>query len=184
MIMMKSPSLAINSCDVPGPKYRMWETVNARQGMTPAGLVNEIVRVNRLALEHEQTQLLNVVINCHGSDGHLYIGGAKSPTLNISNVGVFSLLKTRNIGTIWIVACQVAGGAAGKQFCQTLSIASGAQVVASGVSQNVGVWGSFRIIQGGGRGQIDEYEGTVYSFTPAAGMGKINPHNDIFTILE
>lgn len=184
MIKMKSPSLAINSCDVPGPNYRMWETVNAKEGMTPAMLLNEIVRVNRLALEHEQTQLLNIVINCHGSPGRLYIGGGKSAPLDVGNVGIFSVLKPRNIGTIWLVACNAAQGSAGKQFCQTLATICGTQVIASDATQDVGVWGAFRIIQGGGRGQIDEYEGTVYSFTPAAGMGIINPNNDVFTVLS
>ena len=184
MIMLKSPSLAINSSDVPGPNYRMWETVNAMPGMTTASLLEQIIRVNRLALEFERTQLLNVVINCHGGDGKLYIGGLKSAPMDMSNIGVFASLKPRNIGTLWLVACNAARGSAGKQFCQTLATVSGTQVVASDATQDVGIWGSFRIIQGGGRGQIDEYEGTVFSFTLGAGMGAIDPHAAIFTILE
>jgi hypothetical protein len=152
--------------------------------MTTPSLLENIVRVNRLALEFKRTQLLNVVINCHGEEGKLYIGGEKYPAMDMSNVGVFALLKPRNIGTLWLVACHAAGGNAGKQLCQTLATVSGTQVVASDATQKVGLWGSFRIMQGGGRGQIDEYEGTVFSFTRGGGMGEIDPHADIFTILE
>lgn len=183
MIMLKSPSLAVNSHDVPGPNYRMWETINAPHGMTPVSLVNEIIRVNRLALEYEQSQLLNVVINCHGGSGRLYIGGDTFVPLDINTVGIFSLLKSRNIGTLWLVACRAALGGEGRNFCQNLAINSGCQVVASDVNQSVGSWGSIRIVSGG-RGQIDEYEGTVFSFTPVGGVSVINPHNDIFTTLE
>jgi hypothetical protein len=184
MIMMQSPSLAINSCDVPGPNYRMWETVNAQKGMTPMMLLNEIVRVNRLALEYKQTQLLNVIVNCHGGSGRLYIGGGNSSPLDINSVGVLSPLKGRNIGTIWLVACKAAEGVTGKHFCQTLASVTGSQVVASDKSQEVEWWGAVRIVQGGGRGQIDEYEGKVFSFTPIGQIGEIDPHNDIFTILD
>lgn len=188
MLMLKSPSLVINSCDVPPPRYRMWETVNASRGMNAGAAVNEIVRVNRLALEYEQTHLLNVVINCHGADGGgaLYIGGEDDPgsRINISSVNAFSVLKGRNIGTIWLVACQAAQGNGGKQLCQALAVASGSEVVAADEDQDTGVWGAFRIIQGGGRGQIDEFEGTVYSFRPNGTMGEIDPHEDIYTILD
>jgi hypothetical protein len=51
MLMLKSPSLAINSHDVPGPNYRMWETVDAPPGMNATDVVHEIIRVNRLALD-------------------------------------------------------------------------------------------------------------------------------------
>jgi hypothetical protein len=188
MIMLQSPSLAINSCDAPWPRYRMWETVNGDEGMTPDAVVREIIRVNRLALEYEQSPLANVVINCHGAEGGgaLYTGGVDdlAARINISRVNEFALLKKRNIGTIWLVACQAAQGNLGMQLCQALSVASGSQVVAGDEDQDTGVWGAFRIIQGGGRGQIDEFEGTVYSFLPNGTSRKIDPHEDIFTIKE
>ncbi len=191
MLMLKSPSLAINSHDVPGPNYRMWETVDAPPAMNAADVVHEIIRVNRLALEYERTQLLNVVINCHGADGGgaLYVGGCSSDSekaarINIGNVNVFSLLDRRNIGTIWLVACQAAAGNLGKQLCQQLAMVSKCQVIASDDDQSVGVWGTIRILQGGGRGQIDEFEGSVFSFTPVGGMREIDPHEAIYTILE
>ncbi len=188
MLMLKSPSLAINSHDAPWPRFRMWETVDAARGMNAPEAVNQIIRVNRLALEYEQTQLLNVVINCHGADygGALYIGGEDSPgdRINISAVNAFALLKKRNIGTIWLVACQAAYGNMGKQLCQSLAVTSGCQVVASDEDQDTGVWGGARILQAGGRGQIDEFEGDVYAFRADGSSGKIDPHEDIYTILE
>jgi hypothetical protein len=188
MIMLQSPSLAINSCDAPWPRYRMWETVNGDEGMTPDAVVREIIRVNRLALEYEQSPLANVVINCHGAEGGgaLYTGGVDelAARINISRVNEFALLKKRNIGTIWLVACQAAQGNLGMQLCQALSVASGSQVVAADEDQDTGVWGGARILQGGGRGQIDEFEGTVYSFLPNGTSRVIDPHEDIYTIME
>jgi hypothetical protein len=188
MLMLKSPSLVINSCDIPWPKYRMWESVNAPPGLDAAGTVSHIVRVNRLALEHERTQLLNIVINCHGAEGGgaLYIGGLDYPAarINSDSVGAFSVLRGRNLGTIWLVACQAAEGYLGKDLCRKLAMTTGSQVVAADEDQDTGIWGGFRVIQGGGRGQIDEFEGDVYRFTPDGGMGITDPHESIFTILE
>jgi hypothetical protein len=183
MLMMKSPSLAINSCDVPGIKYEMWETVNAPSGMTPQALVNEIVRVNDIALRREKSQLLNVVINCHGYGGGLAVGGKDSLNVNITNVASFAALSGRNIGTIWIVACRAAAGIAGKQLCQTMATLSGCQVVAADESQEVGIWGSYRLTVGM-KHQIDEFEGQLYSFTPVGQFSPIDPHSAIFTTLE
>jgi hypothetical protein len=192
MIKMKNPSLAVNSNDVPGPDYRMWETVDADRGMTADDLVGEIVRVNRLALEYYRTPLQNIVINCHGLDGGggLAIGGQGKELLTVRNASAFSVLKGKNLGTIWLVACQAARNSAGKTLCQAIASASGSQVVAGEDDQEVGRWGAFRIRNsgfagfGGGRGLIDEYEGKVFSFTPAGGAREIDPHDDIYTILE
>jgi hypothetical protein len=190
MLMLQSPSLVINSHDVPWPRYRMWETVDARPGMNTEGAVMEIIRVNRLALEYERSPLRNVVINCHGADdgGALYIGGEDEEywpsRINDDRVQPFSLLKTRNIGTIWLVACKAAYRYPGKKLCQAIATLSGCLVVAADEDQDVGFWGGFRIIQGGGRGQIDEFEGNVYSFAPNGQMRQIDPHADIYTILE
>jgi hypothetical protein len=190
MLMLQSPSLAINSHDVPWPPYRMWETVNAPPGMNTEGCVREIIRVNRLALEHERKPLQNVVINCHGADdgGALYIGGEDEQywpsRINDDRVHPFAWLKSRNIGTIWLVACKAAYGHFGKKLCQAIATLSGCQVVAADEDQDVGIWGTFRIVQGGGRGQIDEFEGKVYLFPPAGVMREIDPHEAIYTILE
>ena len=181
MIKMKSPSLAINSYDVPGPNYKMWQTVNASKGMTPVSLLGEILRVNEVALQYKQKPLQNIVINCHGGDGRLYIGGLDYPPMDINNIGIFSVLKTGDIGTIWLVACEVLASGFGKRFCQSLAMTSGSEVVAADVNQDVGPWSSLRIYTSWTRGLIDDYEGTVFSFRADGSNGIIDPKEDIFT---
>jgi len=185
VIMMQQPALAINSDDVPGPKYIMWQTKSAPRGVEAGWTVSQILASNREALYYHRSQLLNVVINCHGSDGSLAIGGrgAGGGHINSSNVGAFVSLKGLNIGTMWLVACEAAKGPAGKAFCQTLSTLSGCQVVAADEEQDVGFWGGYRLLAGL-HGQIDEFEGTVYRFTVVGGMQAIDPHKDIYTIKD
>lgn len=187
MILLQKPSLVINAHDVPFPKYKMWKSVDAKKGMTAAETVTTIFSANTIALTQAGSQLLNVVINCHGDAGGLCIGGIGKPSINITNVGVFSALNGINLGTIWLLSCLAAKGSYGKQFCQALASASGSQVVASDSDQDVGVWAGKRILVSrlfNRPGLIDEFEGTVYGFTPAAGMYRCNPHSDIFTVLE
>ena len=185
MLMMKSPSFVLNSCDVPGHLYRMWWTVSPnQQGFTVHSLVNEITSADNMAKKFKNSPLANVVINCHGNhQGGLAIGGLTAEHLDIKNVASLSLLAGRNIGTIWLVACGAAQGPLGIGFCQTLAILSGCQVVASDANQEVGAWDTYRLVVGLDN-QIDEFEGQVYSFTPRGSMSVINPQNDIFTILD
>lgn len=182
MIRMESPSFAFNSVDVPGPDYRMWQTFSGALGFTAAELSNKINEVNRVAWEREGTQLRNIIINCHGADGGLAIGGKGQRHLDLTNLGVFFWMKGKNLGTIWLVACQAANGGESKQFCRTLAMTTGCQVVASDEDQDTGVWGSIRLVTS--LNNIDEFEGTVFGFTANGGLRVINPHDDIYTILE
>ncbi len=186
MIKMKSPSLVINSHDVPGPNYRMWETINASEGMTVTMLVNEIIRVYRITLEDNEG-LYNIIINCHGWDGGggLSIGGMGKEALTTRNAPYFSLLKTRRIGTIWLVACQAAKGNSGKELCRAIAYHSSSLVVASDEDQSVGIWGGYNVWYGRAFNahHIDEYEGTVFGFYPNGMMNVIDPH-DVQTILD
>ncbi|WP_413987954.1 DUF4347 domain-containing protein [Labrys okinawensis] len=183
MIMMQQPSLAINSDDVPGPKYIMWRTRDAPRGSTAIWTANQIVVDNEAALSFKKSQLLNVIINCHGEPGALLVGGdgPDGGRITKDNVGHFSILKGLNIGTIWLVACNAAKGTSGKQLCQQLATVSGCQVVAADDYQDVGVWGTIRLLTSI-HGQIDEFEGNVYSFTPVGGARIIDPEEDIYTI--
>ena len=184
MIKMESPSFAFNSVDVPSPHYRMWESVTGYKGMTAAMLVDKILNVNRLALEFEQSPLKNIIINAHGLDGggRISIGGRGEVGISMSTASEFLRLKTHNLGTIWLVACQAAANASGKQLCQAIAVNSGCQVVASDEDQDTGIWGTWRLITS--LNNIDEFEGAVYSFTANGGMRIIDPHDDIWTILE
>jgi len=184
MIMMKSPCFAFNSCDVPGINYRMRYTVNGRPGVTPAELVSRILGADQQARKLDGSQLMNVVINCHGNHlGGLAIGGIGNQHLDTSNLVSFIQLCGRNIGTIWLIACGAAQGSAGITFCQTLARISGCLVIASDADQDVGVWDTYRLAVGLPN-QIDEFEGKVYSFTPRGPVTSIDPHNDVFTTLE
>jgi hypothetical protein len=181
MIMMKSPSFAFNSVDVPGPNYQMWESMTGHEGMTVPQLVDKILRVNTLAWDIEKKPLRNIIINAHGMDtgGAIYIGGLGKEGLNKDTAAAFLRLKPKNLGTIWLVACQAAAGEYGKRLCQLIATNSRCQVVASDEDQEVGAWGTYRLWTS--QNIIDEFEGTVYSFTPVGGMRIIDPHDDIFT---
>ena len=185
MIKMNAPSLALNSDDVPGPKYIMWQSFDVPRGSEAQWTVQQIINSDVMARAYQNSPLQNVVINCHGDDGSLAIGGRGTGGghINISNVAAFAAPHGRNIGTIWLVACDIAQTRYGRDFCQAMSVYSGSQVVGADVEQDVGVWGGYRLLAGL-HGQIDEFEGVVYSFTPVGGTRVIDPHADIYTIKE
>jgi hypothetical protein len=183
MIKMQQPSLCINSHDVPGPNYRMWKSVEVPEGTTASDVSRLIVSANISALLEEDTPLRNIIFNCHGRPGGLLIGGDGKPAITEADLGVFAILKHYNVGTIWLVACKAARGAAGQSFCQKLSKVANTIVIAGEDSQSVGAWGTYRIYAGLA-GHIDEYEGTVYGFTPLTGMSVgIDPEDFVNTVL-
>src|SRR5712692_7771768 len=116
MIMMKSPSLVINSNDVPTPIHKMWITIHAPRSVGAEWTVAKILSANELALRQERSPLQNVVINCRGYPGSLAIGGVgvDGGRIDANNAGLFSALKGLNIGTIWLVAGRAAAGTSGK----------------------------------------------------------------------
>jgi hypothetical protein len=110
----------------------------------------------------------NVVINCHGAPGKLLIGEKELifkanntyESINLSNVGAFSALRQRgSLGTIWLVACDVAKDAAGQNFCANLARTAGCTVVAGNKTQHVNA-GFY--LQACPDYCIDNYEGTAY----------------------
>lgn len=164
MIKMKQPSLVLHSCDVPGYKYEMWKSWKMPKGAS----ANDVVYWINWAVDHSpELALSNVIINCHGSPGFLHVGGSGSG-FGVGSVSVFNSLRTKSIGTIWIVACEVAkdkaGGTSGKIFCSGLAKAAGCRVIASDKKQHVDFvfeWISSPY------GTIDDYESPVYEFSPA-----------------
>jgi len=105
---MKQPSLVVHSHDVPGYKYRMKWTWEMLPGASAGDIVNWVLHANDGQFGARRRRLENIVVNCHGSPGSLFVGGTSSPDLNIGNMGVFSGLRSCDIGTIWLVACEVA----------------------------------------------------------------------------
>jgi len=175
VIKMMQPSLVIHSCDVPGFKYQMWATWNAPEGMNAIGAVNWIASAVDRSPDME---LKNVIINSHGDPGVLYLGGKDDPTIDIGCAGAFSQLRAKDIGTIWLVACEVAKDSAGRAFCTQLAINAGCDVVAADEEQIVE--GAF-YDSNTPWGCIDEFEGNVYRFDAAGNVQSYNPHSDIGT---
>ena len=163
MIRLEQPALALHSHDVPGYKYKMQTTVSLPQTATVYNVAAQILLAVKDASEN---YLENVVINCHGSPGQLHVGTGN--TINAQNVGIMKLLKqgAQKVGTIWIVACEVAGYPKGivqlgAYFCAELARAAGCFVVASEKTQyvNPGLY-----LRGCPKNCIDDYEGTVYRY--------------------
>ena len=171
MIKMNQPSLVLHSCDVPGYKYEMWTSWK----MPPGATAHDVVYWINWAVDHSpELALSNVIINCHGSPGYLHVGGS-GHKIGVGSLSIFESLRTKDIGTIWLVACEVAqnkGGDSGKIFCSGLAKAVGCRVIASDKQQHVDFvfeWISSPY------GTIDDYEPPVYEFSPAGGWTSWSP---------
>ena len=166
MIRMQEPSLCINSHDVPGPRYKMWRTVELQAGAGIPDVVRQIIHANTQSVANGGRGLRNIVINSHGFPGGLWIGGELDTDHQIDAVNVrqFEAVKRLNVGPIWLVACRAARGADGIAFCQRLAAAASTLVIASDDYQDVGVWGTVRYYTTPVSGLIDEFEGTVHIF--------------------
>ena len=134
MIKLKQPSLVLHSCDVPGYKYQMWQSWTMPKGATPKDVIYWIIYARNHTPE---LRLHNVIINCHGHDGKLYVGGDGQPTINNYNVGLFSELKNIDLGAIWLVACEVSNTVIGKDFGERMAQLAGCSVVAADAIQYV-----------------------------------------------
>lgn len=186
MIRMEQPSFCFNSCDVGEPHYKMWKTIVGPEGMTSSQLAAQIFTAHLQARGSEGSSLLNVILNTHGFAGGLNIGGLTRSAMYKADLAPFGILKPLNIGPIWIVSCGAARDTTGKSFCQTLATTAGTQVIASDASQivtntqGIGLFLAFRW-------NIDDFEGTVYAFTPDGGMRIVtDPETDprIMTVQE
>ena len=151
----------VHSCDVPGFHYQMSTTWEMPPGITPFDVVYWI----GYAVEHsEELRLANVVIDCHGGPGILYVGGKDYPPVSGGNLSWFSMLRNKSIGTVWLVACQVALGSKGQGFCRQLARTLGCDVIAADAPQfteNSYIRGNCPF------GTIDDFEGTMYRFSPS-----------------
>jgi hypothetical protein len=156
MIKLKQPSLALHAHDVPGYRYQMWQSWKMPKAATAMDVLNWILYARNHTPE---LWLRNVVINCHGLDGRLFVGGDKQPTINKGNIDIFTQLRAKDLGTIWLVACKVASTDAGKSFCRQLARNAGCSVVAADENQ-YGVsycpWG-----------HVDNFEGHTFEWDAA-----------------
>jgi hypothetical protein len=187
-ISLVQPSLLLNSyafTDLFGGCGMFMETTwNCPKNTRPKDIVNWILYVyNQTPNKH----LHNVVLNFHGVSGEIYVGeaspesnyrGTYTPATYISidpnNVGVFSALKGKNIGTIWIHSCSVAKGYKGKYLCRKMAEFAGCKVVAAEEDQEEW-WPSINVIFMS-RGSIDDYEGPVYLWDAKGNQGRFYPN--------
>jgi hypothetical protein len=164
MIQLDKYSLALNAVKVPGPDYRMDETVKMSKTTTAHDVISHILTA---VGNTSDLQIKNLVINCHGSPGVIYLGETecikdgktvKKPTyIGIQHVGLFNLVKGY-IGTIWITGCQVGSGA---NFCSQLAVTARCSVVAADVLQYINPGYYLRLFP---KNCIDEFEGTAYKW--------------------
>lgn len=172
MIKIKQPALALHSCDIQGvsPLYRMQTT-----WMMPAGAhaASVVFWISRAVDRSQELELANVVINCHGFQGQLDVGGRNSPSITLKDVGQFAPLRTKDIGTIWLLACDVAGGTAGQLFRRQLAMAAGCFVVAGDEDQCAEntAWNANALV-----GMIDDFEGTAWLFSPSGSKSVFSVH--------
>jgi hypothetical protein len=173
MISISQPALALHSVDVPGFRYQMQTTWNMPVGATASAVVYWI----SYAVDNSpELQLKNVVINCHGGPGSLYVGGTGSSPIGVKDVGLFGTLRTKDIGTVWLVGCLVAIGANGEQFCSALAATIGSDVVAANDYQFV----ERRYVQGNCPfGTIDDFEGAAYRFSPSGSKELLSVHEPL-----
>lgn len=155
MIAMKQPGLALHSHDVPGYKYQMWATWTVPKTMNADGVVSWILHAESCV---QDEFLHNVILNCHGEPGYLYMGAG----IGINDVRAFERLRGKEVGRIWIVACDVHKeatylGGQGHDFCVALARASGCTVMAADTTQYV-YESSLPY------GFIDDYEGNLYAY--------------------
>jgi hypothetical protein len=165
MIRISQPAIALHSHDVPGYKYRMWQTWKMPEHTVAQDVVNWIL----WGINHSPEMYLdNVIINCHGVPGGLQIGKKKlvsnpknsTEWIYSGNVGLFSPLEKRgSLGTIWLVACEVAKDSKGKQFCAELARTAGCTVIAADKVQRVNA-GFY--LQACPDYCIDKFEGTAF----------------------
>lgn len=174
MITIRQPALALHSCDVPGYLYKMSTTWKMPSAAKPSSVLYWI----NLAIDQSpELALANVVINCHGKPGRLYIGGNDSAPMKLSDVGLFAKLKARDIGTLWLVGCNVATGLVGEAFCKHLAVAVGCDVVAANDYQFVER--RYEANKAHGFGTIDDFEGTAYMFSPAGSKSLLSIHDPL-----
>lgn len=170
MIKLDQPAMALNADDVPGARYRMYNTWEVPASAKPEHIFGWCAQV---ANGTPKGKLEHLVINCHGfygaGTGGKVMGGfgLKLGTgVNRSNTGVFAALAGK-VGKIWITACgtaRISGNAAGDghALCMAIAKQSGAYVVAATTHQVGDLWLPF--------GYIDEFEGLVVRYNPSGNI--------------
>jgi hypothetical protein len=175
---LAQPSMALNDTRL-DTAFQMWNTRTVRPEDSLANIFDNVVAVAKGA---PGGKLKNLVINCHGKPGYLYLGEGMDRVETI----IFRALAHGEkplVETIWILACLIARidkpgdpvRGDGNVFCSEVAQHAKATVIASTATQK-----SRRITHP--YGLVDEYEGTVLIYNPSgavAGSYTLPPHSII-----
>ena len=167
-IEITQPSMALNSDDVPGTHYRMWNTWEVASDKTADDILGWTATVADGATDG---YLRSVILNCHGFYNNTTRSGTGGFGLKMgtgirrSDTSKFSRLRGK-VATIWITACGAArittpgasGDGDGNLFCQEIARNSGAYVIAATTHQ---VGDLFLRVN-----RIDDFEGLVLRYNP------------------
>lgn len=173
MLRLSQPALAVHSCDVPGYRYQMQLNLNLAQGVTTAD-VAALIEQQKDSLDSKF--LKNVVLNCHGDRGYLYLGGENGDGTGVADVSNFARLKNC-IGRLWLVGCKVSGGTGlddtskGTIFCQALAKTIRCSVVAGDRDQKVNRF----MAALHPKNCIDRMEGWIHLFSPDGSYKRFHP---------
>jgi hypothetical protein len=166
MIKMRQPHMALNAEDVPGCKYKMWNTWDVAKTETPQHIMDWTANV---AGGTSIGYLRSLIINCHGyygtgSDGKEVGGFGLSLGTGILRVDTpkFAALAP-TVSSIWITACgtaRISGSpdGDGNAFCSEIARAANAYVIAATTHQVGDLWLPY--------GYIDDFEGLVVRYNP------------------
>lgn len=162
MIKVPFPHMVLNSHNVPGEEYDMWNTWKVPKSTSVDHIVDWVATVAKGA---PGGKLETLIFNAHGKPGKISIGQG----ITRNHVTKFSALSGL-VARIWIVACRVAqiNGAGsitdGNYFCYRLAQESGAYVKASTAKQKGPP--DLLVTDFIPYGYIDSWEGTVYRWNP------------------
>jgi hypothetical protein len=160
--------MALNSDDVPGVHYRMWNTWEVAANKTADDILTWVSTVARTA---PGGYLRTLIINCHGYYGVAGRSGTGGYGLKIgtgifrSDTSKFSVLRGK-VANIWFTACgtarisavNAAGNGDGNLFCSEIARNAGAYVVASTTHQIGDLYLRAN--------RIDDFEGLTLRYNP------------------
>lgn len=171
-ISIAQSSMALNSHDVPGARYRMWNTWDVPANDNAEHILSWCATV---AAGAPGGYLKFLIINCHG----WYGGSGRSATggyglslgtgIRRADTGRFSRLRGL-VANIWITACGTArisnpgtsGDGDGNLFCSEIARAANCYVVAATTHQVGDLWLSDN--------EIDDFEGLVVRYNPSGAV--------------
>ncbi|MFC5547043.1 hypothetical protein [Massilia aerilata] len=165
MIKVPSPSMALNSEDVPGASYRLDNTWYVSRTESPQKICGWIAVVAADYKSRLPGSRFTVVFNSHGYEimNHGGYGLAMGTGIKRSDIPQFDKLRP-HVDEIWFIACQAAyidtpGGAGdGNLLMSGIAKAAQASVKVSTATQVGDLW-----LPGG---YVDDWEGTVLTYGP------------------